>query len=118
QEVRKRGHDATLILFHEGSVQYVTELGIPNYNYFAYERMLIRQESNESVFQKFGVENPHLLVSHERAAFEIRDSGHLYDRLANYLLGLEKIFADIEAKSKKKVLLVQEVGGFVSLVAS
>src|SRR5690348_1329230 len=82
QELKKKGFETSLIVFHEGSVRATENAGIRRFNYFEYERKSSLTDLVQDVFAQFDVQNPHLLISHERASYEISDSEHLYKRFA------------------------------------
>jgi hypothetical protein len=75
---------------------------------------------NEAEFRaaltKFGVEDPAYWLGHERVTFGLSDQNALRERFVNYLELADRVCA--EQKARGTVAMVQEVGGFVCVIAS
>ena len=67
--------------------------------------------------KRFGVEVPNLLLGHEKAAYELRDSAALVRKLKGHLAAVARILDDL-AENGRKIHVVQELGGFLSVLAA
>lgn len=111
--LRQRGYDVAHICFHERSHQYLLSSGKRSFSAF--------QSSDKATsidLDRYGGSRLNLLVSHEKAAFEIHDSERLVTKYRNYIATINKIWDELSATGPAKMWLVQELGGFLSLVAA
>ena len=69
---------------------------------------------SERKFQKFGIDNINAIISHERVTFRINKSEILTQKFSTYLSVLDEIFE----KFTDNVSVVQEFGGFLSVIST
>lgn len=69
-----------------------------------------------AVCQAHGIANPGALLTHERFAFGLRDSAHLLAKLAGAVLIGEAAIARARARDRGEPVMVQELGGFASVL--
>lgn len=78
-------------------------------------------EDDEAAFDArlaaYGIDNPNLLFSHERITFRIRDSARLRRTFMRYTNAVEAALDQLERSGRRAVML-QELGAFVSVIAS
>lgn len=77
----------------------------------------LSQEKLDSIFKKYSVFNLNLWLSHERFAFGIRDSKRMQEKLARSL-SLANTACEELILQGRKVVLIQELGGFLSVIGS
>lgn len=115
------GHDVAIIAFDDRSAEMVEGEGVQCFNAAQAWREARREdrpntETLEKTFRRYGIQDASGLLTHERAAFEIDDETTIAHRLSVYL-GAVDYALEILGKTGKRLLLVQETGGFVSVLA-
>lgn len=116
--LRALGVESVVVSLHESSQEMVRAAGFPVVNFFEH----VRSVSNRVIdlvplFKRFEVENVNRVISHEKVAYEIRDSRLLVRKFAAYLAAAEEICTLLRAKAGGDIDVVQELGGFLSVVA-
>jgi hypothetical protein len=66
----------------------------------------------------FGIEYPNLLISHEKVTFEVRDTAKLMRKLRRFLAAVDSILEEVGGNGSQRTAVVQELGGFISLLAT
>jgi hypothetical protein len=107
------GHRIAYLCFHERSHEYLSKQGRRSFNAFTDGR-----SASGLDFSRYGWPSLNLILSHEKAAFEIFDSALLLRKLARYLAAAESAFDTLQSEAPSPVVLVQELGGFLSNMAS
>ena len=115
------GHDVAIIAFDDRSAEMVEGERIECFNAAGAWRVTKRRdkpnaEALEETFRRYGIQDASGLLTHERAAFEIDDETTIAHRLSVYLDAVDYAL-EILSKTGKRLLLVQETGGFVSVLA-
>lgn len=115
----KEGHTVSFVMFHEADTDSLA--GLPAYNVFE-EIRKNKQNFNLDDWllrtcERFQIETPHLLFSHDRAAFNNFDDEKLKLRFCQYYNAVDAIFLQIKNQTDRKMILLQELGGFLSLTA-
>lgn len=108
-----RGFGVAHVTFHEPSMPVLSATGRPAFN--AFERSDRQSETPDP--RQFGIDNVSLLISHEKAFYDTADSAGLERKLGRYLAAMDSILAELQAASGGRVVLVQELGGFCSVLA-
>ncbi len=121
RELKQAGHETEIICFHERSSDYLTKKNVPNLNVFQKIREMPAIRDVESEYQeivkKYFLPSSHLIFSHEMAAFELYD----LDEIKKKFIGYSKVIGNrIQALKDQghKVVMVQELGGFSSLLST
>jgi len=109
--VRAAGFDVAHVCFHEPSAYSLRKAGHRVFNPFELARSVELPE-----FRSYGIDNPALLVGHEKAAYEIRNTPALLLKFRRHLAAMEVVFETLMAEGRRLVL-VQELGGFTSVLA-
>ena len=110
--LRKAGHGVAYLCFHERSDEYLRQRGFRSFNAFREGK-----GADDTIdLSKYGWSSLNLVLSHEKAAFEVNDTSALVRKLRRYLASSEAVLECLSAESG--VLLVQELGGFLSNAAS
>ena len=79
--------------------------------------LLLDQERAEDVLRRYGMSGFNVWLSHERLAFGIRSTESLVRRLVGHLRAVDAALGQI-ADSTRASVLVQELGGYLSVVAA
>lgn len=114
--LKNAGLDVLVVAFDSRSAEMLEAQDIPT------ERVLGSGANGDddrfhARLAEYGIEDINALFSHERLTFGIRDSAVLQRKFMHVSDGLEKIFDRLAARGGKAVL-IQELGGFVSVIAS
>lgn len=102
------------LCFHERSHEYLCARGRLSFNAFG-------QGANRKSavdLAAYAWPSLNLVLSHEKAAFEIYDSARLTAKLMQYLAACETALDELGAGEPGSVIQIQELGGFLSNVAS
>jgi hypothetical protein len=112
--LQEAGHEIAFLCFHERSHEYLRPRGKRSFNAFA-----SRLEHVDSVdLARYSWPSLNLVLSHEKAAFEVSDSRALSSKLRRYLHASESALESLGQDSAKTITLVQELGGFLSNIAA
>lgn len=122
EELQKRGHQVMVICFHERSHDELLKRGIPSYNIFDHIRENpigpdLRQEY-QKVAKKFNFPDTQKIFSHEKFSFELSDENEIIRKFVEYSLSLENCIKAMKLKFDGPAIMVQELGGFSSLLSA
>jgi hypothetical protein len=107
EALERAGHKVAYLCFHERSHEYLAARGKRSFNAF-------RDGDEASIdLGRYAWPSLNLVLSHEKAAFELHSTPRLVQKLRRYLAACESAF-----ESLPEVVVVQELGGFLSNVAS
>jgi hypothetical protein len=116
-ELVKRGVSVAFVCFDDPSAEFLRERGLRTYSASAAERASApTPEEFSALLQKFGIDSPERWFLHERHVYAIRDEKELRRKLVMSLALAERAIA-AESRDHAPVL-IQEVGGFLSVVGS
>ena len=110
---KARGYKVAHVAFHELSYEWLRARGERAYNAFAPKPDYLQKVN----LRRYPWSSLNLILSHEKAAFEINDSARLIRKLRGYLAAMEQVFDELQGESGR-VILVQELGGFLSIIAA
>jgi hypothetical protein len=118
-KLEQEGHEVTLLSFDDRSSDLLDQSGLRSYNVPALAKGMnnVPLESYQEVLRSYGLEDINYWISHERVTFSLKNSNEMITRLINYMSCIDEVFSILES-DKKKITLVQELGGFISVVAS
>lgn len=108
-----RGVNVAHICFHEPSIIFLKSLGQDVYNPYR----LVKNVNSDFVFSEHGIDNPLFYLSHEMAAYQISDTKVLLRKFSSHLENVSKIL-EIITESSGQIAVVQEIGGFASVLAA
>ncbi len=112
-KMREKGYEVAYISFHERSHEYLSTRGARSYNAFD-----PKPEYLEKIdLDRYSWTSLNQILSHEKAAFEIYDSDRLIRKLRGYLAAVEQVFDELQGEPGR-VILIQELGGFLSIIAA
>ncbi len=123
REFERQGYQPAIISFHQRSVDYIESRGIKGVDAFSFKNDFTQlpDEKIEKLFSNkcdvLEIANPRLLLSHEMVTFRIRNSLSLKRKFLFYSKAIES-FIDSWAEENDEVLVIQETGGFVSLLST
>lgn len=121
KELLKHGYETSIISFHEESIKYIQDNNIAGYNIFEYHSKNDTRNLDEifaDLMDRYRIENPNLILSHEKVAFNIKDTDRIVKKYIHYFHALETIFEDIKSKASQPIITVQELGGFSSILST
>lgn len=115
QLLERSGHAVTFVSFDTRSTAMLETAGLDVIDAVTSARLAALGSSDpEQVCAAHGIDNPGPLLAHERFAFGARDSDLLLRKLAGGLLIGDEAIA--RARTKGEPVLVQELGGFLSVL--
>ncbi len=116
--LQARGEGVLFLSFDDRSCDMLDAAGMQNFNVPALARRCLRETAlnHAEVFSRFGMDQINYWTSHERITFSITDTATLNAKLAGYLLAIDEIVAGLE--DRRDVCVVQELGGFLSVIAT
>lgn len=109
-----RGYRVRHLCFHERSHEWLTASGERSFNAFSRQP----ERPDDVDVGAFGIRRAHLLLQHEKAAYEIYDTQRLLRKLKGHLHAVSSVLAEIEQEAAGKICMVQELGGFLSVLAA
>ena len=109
----RAGYGIFHVCFHEGAVRDLRAAGCTVFNPFE------RQPANadEIRFEDFGIPSPALLLGHEKAAYELTDTAALARKFKGHLGAMGSIVDELAGRGRP-LCMVQELGGFTSVLAA
>ena len=105
----------SFVSFDDRSSEMIARGGFPAIALGAIEPMPSPARQAE-IFERFGIDRLAFRTSHERFAFGRTDTAAMHEKLARSALAAERAIA--AAGAQGKVTMVQEVGGFLSVIGS
>ena len=120
QSLKNKGFEVIVLSFDDRSCDLLDDAGIKNFNIPLLAKATIKKAPKDellAVFSKFNIDKVNFWESHERLVFKIYDKNILDKKFAGYLLALDDVFSQLKAVYNK-FILVQELGGFISVLAS
>jgi len=119
KELERKGHQVFMITFHEDSSDYIKKQGVDFYNIFKYKKDVANSEKEFLYYaKKYKIENPNLILSHEKVAFNIQDTSKIMHKYINYFNALEFIYDNIKVQARGNIVTIQELGGFSSILST
>lgn len=117
-QLKRCGHDVAFLSFDDRSTELLKSLGLETFA--ATEEELVtdtRDAAFEKTLSRYGITDINYWFSHERITFGISDSNELRRKLMAYLALADRACSTLFA-SGRDVTMVQELGGFISVIAS
>ncbi len=115
--VRAAGHEMAFLSFDDRSSEMLTAAGLRVFS--ATESRVVPKTTEEAMsaqLEQFGLRDLNYWFGHERYAFGIRDSGIMRRKLLRSLAAADEACKALAAEGP--VTMVQELGGFLSVVGS
>jgi hypothetical protein len=120
QRLRNAGHEVQLLAFDDRSAEMAEVRGVPVVNMYRTGLQGGAPIEDERAFATriagYGLDGTNLLFSHERVTFGIRDTAALRRRFMIYTNAMEMVLDQWAARGRR-VVAVQELGGFLSVIA-
>lgn len=121
QRLRAAGHEVELLAFDDRSAEMSAAAGVPVTNMYREGQWNGASPSDAQAFDariaSYGLDGSNFLFSHERFTFGIRDTAALRRRFMIYTNAMEAVLDRLEQQGQR-VELVQELGGFLSVISS
>jgi hypothetical protein len=118
QHLQGQGQTVAFLSFDDRSSEYLAKHGFRVYAANAedsQEAEQLMQDPGPSL-EKIGIENLNYWLTHERFAFGLRDSQVMTRRLLTYLALADRCLTEVSASGQP--IMLQELGGFISVIAS
>jgi hypothetical protein len=115
RQIKRMGADPFFVSFDDRSSEMIAGAGFPLVAANAFAP--VGSETQAGIFARVGINRLSFWTSHERLAFGRRDTAAMREKLARSILATEQAVAQART-SHKDVLLLQEVGGFLSVIGS
>ena len=120
QRLRSTGHEVQLLAFDDRSAEMAAALGVPVVNMYRSGIEGGAAIDDEDAFNlriaAYGLDGTNFPFSHERVTFGIRDTAALRRRFMIYANAMEAVLDQLAARGQRAVV-VQELGGFLSVIA-
>jgi hypothetical protein len=120
QWLLSKGQNVRLLAFDDRSAEMLQAAGIACVNMYRSGLSGPPPPDDPAAFadrlRAYGIRDPNLFFSHERVTFAIRDTALLARRFMIYANAMERALDDLE-KEGRRCVLVQELGGFISVIA-
>jgi hypothetical protein len=120
QRLREAGRDVQLLAFDDRSAEMAKAEGIAVTNMYRTGLEGASPIEDESAFNarvaSYGLDGTNFLFSHERVTFGIQDTAALRRRFMIYSNAMETVLDQLAARGQRPVV-VQELGGFLSVIA-
>jgi hypothetical protein len=121
QRLRSAGREVQLLAFDDRSAEMAKAHDIPVVNIYRAGLQNGRQPEDQGAFEtrvaSYGLDGTNFLFSHERVAFGIHSAAALRRRFMIYGNAIESVLDQLAARAKPAVV-VQELGGFLSVIAT
>ncbi len=101
------------VCFHDGSVKALRERGCEVFNPFDFHN----DAADKINFSDYAIDQPSLLIGHEKAAYQIRDTATISRKFKRHIHAMEQILDTLNTRAGG-VIVVQELGGFTSVLAA
>ena len=120
QRLRGAGREVRLLAFDDRSAEMAAAQGVPVVNMYRAGLEGGAPIDDEQAFNariaSYGLDGSNFLFSHERVTFGIRDTSALRRRFMIYSNAMEAELDQLAARGQRAVV-VQELGGFLSVIA-
>jgi hypothetical protein len=121
RRLRSAGREVQLLAFDDRSAELAHAQGIPVVNMYRTGMKAGAAVDDPSAFEariaSYGLDGTNFLFSHERVTFGIRDTAALRRRFMIYSNGMEFLLDQL-ATQQRPAVVVQELGGFLSVIAT
>jgi len=117
ERLMAQGHDVFVMAFCDRSADMLEARKIPVARMSELGEGPDGPEAFAARLAEYGIDDINLLFSHERVTFRIRDTARLARAFMRYSNAVERVLDQLE-KDGKPLLLLQELGGFISVITS
>ena len=122
QRLRGAGREVQLLAFDDRSAEIAQAQGIPVLNMYRAGLQCGSPVDDGQAFKaridSYGLDGTNFLFSHERVTFGIHDSAALRRRFMIYTNAMELLLDRLAAAQGQQAVVVQELGGFLSVIAT
>jgi hypothetical protein len=116
QALRNAGVDVFICAFDDRSAEILAARGVPGAR-MASSAAALDATAFAAKMADYGIDNVNLLFSHERITFQIRHDASLRGKFLRDLAAVEAVLDRLTAEGRRPIM-VQELGGFLSVIAS
>ena len=116
--LQKQGQSVAFLSFDDRSSEYLTANKFRVYSTCAMDKQKAERlmHSMEVSLEDYGIDNLNFWLTHERFAFDLRNSQEMSLRLLTYLVFADRSLAELSKDGQ--LVMIQELGGFISVIAS
>src|SRR6266702_3857052 len=122
QRLRAAGRDVQLLAFDDRSAELAEAQNVPVFNMYRTGLQGGAAVDDGQAFEArvadYGLDGTNFLFSHERVTFGIHDSAALRRRFMIYTNAMELLLDRLAAAQGQQAVVVQELGGFLSVIAT
>ena len=116
--LRDRGHGVSFLSFDDRSTAMLRAVDLEVFTIADGSPSTETESGLDEQFAAYGIQNVNFWLTHERFAFGLRDADAMQRKLATSLRMADRAIADIAARGTGTPLVVQELGGFLSVVGT
>ena len=121
QRLRASGRDVQLLAFDDRSAEMAEAQNVPVFNMYRAGLQggspIDDAQAFKARIDRYGLDGTNFLFSHERVTFGIHDSAALRRRFMIYTNAMELLLDKLAAQGQRAIV-VQELGGFLSVIAT
>ena len=120
KKIIEKNYNAVFLSFDDRSTELLANEDLDYYDIPSLAKKYLKNNDDvnfSSVFEKYNVENTNYWESHERITFSITDTKKLNKKFAGYLVSISDVCDELRQQNKD-IVFVQELGGFLSVIAS
>jgi hypothetical protein len=116
--LQDKGHGVAFISFDDNSTEILKNerFSVTSFSEYFYNIEDHSSEFIDSLIDEYGISDLSYWFTHERMVYGVRDTQYLKNKLAASLLAADK--ACKELLKRGEVVLLQELGGFLSVIGS
>jgi hypothetical protein len=120
RELQRSGWNVEIISLHEAGVPWIGEQGMRVTNFFAQLRAPNSRDPGRisAALESYGIPNVMRAISHEKAAYELRDTQQLLVKFLSYTEALQRLLQSFVQTYGRNLVVVQELGGFLSVISA
>lgn len=121
RHLRERGYQVAFVSLHQPSLPLLRAEGFEALDVFGLipgRAGAMTPADVASLADRFGMGNVSRVISHEKVAYEIKDTGYLLLKLAGYTLAIDEALGALAARLGDRVQVIQELGGFLAVLAA
>jgi hypothetical protein len=116
-QLKQSGHEAAFLSFDDRSTEMLKAAGLQTFSGTDRPDAAVADSpAFDEMLQRFGISDLNFWFGHERFAFDVRDATQLRRKLMGALLAADDACRSMLAQGP--VTMVQELGGFLSVIGS
>lgn len=116
-QLKKMGTDVFFISFDDRSTEYLVgrDFTVFSFSESDHRSALTALKDLDYYLSLFSIDNLNYWISHERLSFDLRDTRDITIKFLTYLFFSDRVLSELSKNTHP--VLVQELGGFISVIA-